>query len=123
MQVVTLVDDLDKESTADETVKFSLDGTAMEIDLSGVHAEQLREILGTYITAGRLTGGKKPARKATVLTGVTVKPASNGNGRGGTYPTADVRAWAIGQNIPGVKAKGRVSADVYDRYHASLNGS
>ncbi|MDF2471610.1 MAG: Lsr2 family protein, partial [Rhodococcus erythropolis] len=31
--VVTMVDDLDKKSPADETVEFSVDGVAYEIDL------------------------------------------------------------------------------------------
>ena len=42
---VHLLDDIDG-SQADETLKFALDGTNYEIDLSTKHADKLRSVLG-----------------------------------------------------------------------------
>ena len=49
------VDDLDG-SDAEGTVRFGLDGTNYEIDLSAVHAGELRSVLAPYARAGRMTG-------------------------------------------------------------------
>ena len=46
------VDDLDG-SEAEGTVRFGLDGANYEIDLSTVHAEELRNVLAPYARAGR----------------------------------------------------------------------
>lgn len=48
----TLVDDID-QSTASETVRFGVDGTAYEIDLSAKHASELRSVVGRYISVAR----------------------------------------------------------------------
>jgi Lsr2 len=48
----TLTDDID-EPTAIETVRFSVDGTAYEIDLSARHARELRSVVGRYISVAR----------------------------------------------------------------------
>src|SRR5690606_11078099 len=55
-----LVDDLDGtvlEVGSGETVLFSLDGVAYEIDLTDDHAAQLREALRPYVEAGRRITG------------------------------------------------------------------
>lgn len=49
---VSLVDDLDGDK-ADETVVFSLDGTAYEIDLSSGNAGKLRDVLAEFVEAAR----------------------------------------------------------------------
>lgn len=52
-----LVDDLDGRVLADgegETVRFGLDGTRYEIDLSHEHAAELRSLLAPYRSAGRV---------------------------------------------------------------------
>jgi Lsr2 len=54
-RVVTRVDDLDGSPDA-HTVRFGLDGAAYEIDLTDAHAQQFRELLARYVSAGgRLT--------------------------------------------------------------------
>lgn len=65
---VTQVSDLDGEPAA-ETVRFSLDGTDYEIDLSAGQADEMRTELGPYIAHARRKavqrrrGGKrKPSR-------------------------------------------------------------
>jgi len=55
------VDDLDG-SDAEGTVRFGLDGTHYEIDLSTAHAEELRSVLAPYARAGRKVTGA--ARRA-----------------------------------------------------------
>jgi Lsr2 len=50
------IDDLDG-SAAEDTVRFGLDGTEYEIDLNAGHAQQPRDALAAYVTAGRRAGG------------------------------------------------------------------
>jgi hypothetical protein len=49
---VVLIDDLTGDP-ADTTVKFSLDKTEYEIDLSNDNASQLREAFSRYVNAAR----------------------------------------------------------------------
>ncbi|WP_142130807.1 Lsr2 dimerization domain-containing protein [Arthrobacter sp. SLBN-83] len=51
--LTTLVDDLDRSSAADETVRFALDGIDYEIDLTAVHAAELRSTLYIYVGGAR----------------------------------------------------------------------
>ena len=53
---VQLIDDLDG-SEADGAVRFGLDGTEYEIDLSAGHAQELRGALARYVGAARRAGG------------------------------------------------------------------
>ena len=56
---VSFVDDLDGKTAADETVAFTLDGVAYEIDLSTKNAKKLRAALQPWIEAGRRVGGRR----------------------------------------------------------------
>ena len=58
---VVLVDDIDGGS-ADETVSFSLDGAAYEIDLSAANAAALREAFAPYVGTARRVGGSQCLR-------------------------------------------------------------
>jgi nucleoid-associated protein Lsr2 len=105
---VVLVDDLTGDP-ADTTVKFALDKTEYEIDLSDANAAVLRESLARYVNAARKTssvGGRRAAPAA--------KPAYSG------YDPAAVRAWAAGQGIT-VSPRGRIKADIVDQYRAAGN--
>jgi hypothetical protein len=101
---VQLIDDLDGESVADETVRFALDGRDYEIDLSRYHAEALRENLADYINAARKTGRKAKAETT----------AGNGqrNDRG---LVRKVRDWARA-NGHQISDRGRIPADVWNAY-------
>ena len=80
---VVLVDDLTGDP-ADTTVKFALDNTEYEIDLSNENAAEMREGLSRYVDAARkVTGGGRRS-------GPAAKPAYSG------YDPAAVRAWAAG---------------------------
>ncbi|MDT0158561.1 Lsr2 family protein [Microbacterium sp. ARD32] len=105
-----LVDDIDGallEVGEGETVHFSLNGTAYEIDLTNAHAEELREALAPYINAGRRASaggnarGSAPRRRA----------ARNSE-------IGEIREWARSQGLK-VSERGRVAADVLEAYRAA----
>lgn len=108
-----LVDDLDgtvMEIGSGETVLFSLDGVAYEIDLTEANAAALREALAPYTAAGRSVSSRRsapaPARAK----------ASRGAGSRSDY--AAVRAWAR-DNGHTVSDRGRIPADVLAAYDAA----
>jgi hypothetical protein len=105
---VILVDDLTGDP-ADTTVKFALDKTEYEIDLSTDNAGQLREAFSRYVQAARKVSGSGGPRGAQAA-----KPAYTG------YDPAAVRAWAAGQGIE-VSSRGRIRADVVAQYRAAGN--
>lgn len=55
---VEMFDDLDHQADetalvpADETLRLALDGQVVELDLTTVHAKELRELLAPYLAAG-----------------------------------------------------------------------
>jgi hypothetical protein len=57
--VTNLVDDLDGSSPADETIRFSVDGSEYEIDLSARHAAEFRSVLNVYVGAARKIRGRR----------------------------------------------------------------
>jgi hypothetical protein len=101
---VLLEDDIDGTPGA-ETVVFSLDGKAYEIDLSENNAEKLREAFAPWIGAGRRVS--TPAATETRR-----RPARR------SEDTADIRRWAAENGIP-VSTRGRISADLRARYEAA----
>jgi hypothetical protein len=100
------IDDIDG-GNADGTVRFGLDGTEYEIDLSTAHSEELRKALDAYITHGRKVAGA--ARRA---------PRGTGRGNASAHDTAKVREWAKEQGIQ-VKDRGRVPGDIIAKYQAA----
>lgn len=54
-----LVDDLDGVSMADETVRFAIDGTNYEVDLTARHAAELRSALNAYVGVARKVSGRR----------------------------------------------------------------
>jgi hypothetical protein len=99
-----LIDDIDG-GEAVGTVRFGLDGTEYEIDLSAAHGEELRNALAQYLAHARRTGG-------------TAKSAPRGRRGGAVVDTAKVREWARGQGIE-VKDRGRVPAGVVEQYQTA----
>lgn len=105
---VTLVDDLDG-GAADETVTFSLDGKAYELDLSSKNAAAFRKTMAQYTENARRVGGRSAARGGT-----------RRRGRGGDNRTAQIREWARSHGHK-VNERGRIAADVvaaYDKAHS-----
>ena len=103
---VQLIDDLDG-SEADGTVRFGLDGTEYEIDLSAGHAQELRGALARYVGAARRAGGGglRPARAGRRAPVSALDPT-------------EVREWAKAQGIE-VKDRGRVPAELVARFKAA----
>ena len=95
------IDDIDG-GEAEGTVRFGLDGTEYEIDLSARNSDELRAALKEFIAHARKVGGS--SRRATA--------------RGARRPSADtvaIRAWAR-ENGVDIKERGRVPASVAARY-------
>ena len=115
---VSLVDDLDGESVADETVEYAIDGVTYQIDLSNDHAEALREIFAPYIAAARRTGGR--ARSGSGGRGRSSSsggPVSNAAGRGREALKA-IRDWAKSSGWS-VSDRGRLPNNVVEAYEAA----
>lgn len=105
-----LLDDLEPEYAADETVQFGLDGVTYEIDLASDNSARLRELLAPYIHAGRRVGGGGGGRKSR-RNAPAPRPAKDD---GQPDPKA-VRAWAEEQGIE-VKGRGRVPASLVAQF-------
>jgi hypothetical protein len=109
-----LVDDLDGsvlEVGEGETVLFSLDGVAYEIDLTEGNAAALRDALAPYVAAGRSVGSSRGG-------------AGSGGGaarkrrRTGQQDYGAIREWAK-KNGHQVSERGRVPASVLEAYEAA----
>jgi hypothetical protein len=100
------IDDLDG-GKAEGTVRFGLDGTDYEIDLSAAHAKALRKTAEKYVEAGRKVGS--PTRRAG---------RTNGRGRAGGPSPSEVREWAKSQGVK-VSDRGRVPADLIVKFKAA----
>ncbi|MGP3536400.1 histone-like nucleoid-structuring protein Lsr2 [Microbacterium sp. RD1] len=105
-----LVDDLDGsvlEIGSGETVLFSLDGVAYEIDLTESNAASLRAALAPYIDAGRSVSR-------------TASAPSNGRKRrrSNQQDYTEIRAWAKDNGYT-VSERGRVPAAVLEAYDAA----
>jgi len=110
-----LVDDLDGtvlEVGTGETVLFSLDGTAYEIDLTDDNAAALRAALEPFIAAAR----------SVSRAGSAVSSGRGGSARrqkrSGQRDYTPVREWAA-QNGYTVSERGRVPASVLEAYDAA----
>ena len=99
-----LIDDLDGGEAAG-TVRFGLDGTEYEIDLSAAHNDELRKELQQYLAHARRTGG-------------TARSAARTRRGSAAVDTAKVREWARGNGYD-IKDRGRVAADLVEKYQAA----
>jgi nucleoid-associated protein Lsr2 len=104
---VELEDDLDG-GPADETVRFGVDGSEYEIDLSAKNAAALRRKLAPFIEHARKAG--RGARR---------RPGRTASSR---EHSGDIRAWAKDQGIA-VSDRGRIPASVAEQYAAATQGS
>lgn len=105
-----LVDDLDGtvlEIGEGETLTFSLDGVAYEIDLTDANAAALRDSLAPYVSAGRRISASHSA-----------SAAGRKRRRSGQQDYSAVRAWAK-ENGYSVSERGRVPASVLEAYNAA----
>jgi nucleoid-associated protein Lsr2 len=103
---VALEDDL-TGGPADETLRFAVEGTSYEIDLSARNAAAFREQLAPYIEHAR-KAGRPQARRG----GRTVASRQRSN---------DIRAWAKQHGLE-VSERGRIPARVVEQYQAASSG-
>jgi hypothetical protein len=101
--VVTVTDDIDGTSDA-RTVRFGLNGSLFEIDLSEKNKAKFERGIAKFIDSGRKVGRAAGAGKP-------------GN-RAARSDRAQIRAWAQKQGIT-ISARGRISASVIEQYEAS----
>lgn len=104
---VLLIDDLEGGS-ADETVRFGLDGVAYEIDLSDGNAAKLREALTPYVQRARKSSSSRAPRSRT----------SRGRGGSSRERSAEIRSWARQQGIS-VNERGRIPSWIVEKYQAA----
>jgi hypothetical protein len=95
------VDDIDG-GEAEGAVRFGLDGTDYEIDLSVTHREELDKALATYVAHARKVGGVR-------------RTARGGRRNASAIDTHKVREWAKEQGIE-IKERGRVPANIVAQY-------
>ncbi len=98
---IILVDDLDGGS-ADENVRFGLDGASYEIDLSAANAAELRSSLERFIAAARKTSAGRATRTKAAVAG-------RGN------DSAQIRQWARDNGYT-VNSRGRIQAEIQEAY-------
>ena len=110
---VILSDDLDDSISADETVSFALDGTTYEIDLSEKNANEMRDVLGRYVSAAR-----KVSSRGTRASGAGRSRATGGGGRMDREQAGAIREWAR-KNGHEVSDRGRIPASVVEAFEAA----
>lgn len=105
-----LIDDLDDtliEIGSGETVRFSLDGSAYEIDLTTENAAVLRAAFEPYVAAARSVSSARSGASA-----------GRKRRRPGQPDYSTIRAWAA-ENGYKVSERGRVPAAILDAYDAA----
>ena len=103
---ILFIDDIDGWE-AEGTVRFGLDSTDYEIDLSAKNAAALRKALAKYVDAARRVPG---ASRRPIRSGRRVSD--------GAADSTAVRVWAKSQGIE-VKDRGRVSAELVGKFKAA----
>jgi hypothetical protein len=107
---VHLLDDIDG-SQADETLKFALDGTNYEIDLSAKHADKLRSSLEKFVSSARKVGRGHMATTGRSRTG------SGAPTRSDRAQNQAIRDWAKRKGID-VSDRGRIAREIVEQYEA-----
>lgn len=105
-----LVDDVDGTILGigeGESIHFSLNGTAYEIDLTRENADALRAALEPFIAAGRRSASASTSRGGSPRKRTSTSPE-----------VAAIRAWAQ-ENGHAVSERGRIPATVVDAYRAA----
>jgi hypothetical protein len=112
VQVLLVCDLHGDETPAAQTVEFSLDGSAYEIDVCDQHAAELRDRFASYVGAARRAGGR--AGTSQSARGGRRRRRSSGSGE-----AARIREWARSQGLA-VPERGRIPAELAEKYaHAN----
>ena len=104
---VELVDDINGE-IAQETVRFGVDGTEYEIDLTTENAEKLRSTLSEYVDKARKArSGRKQGGQQSASASTTKSKREN---------TQLIRQWAQ-DNGHNPSSRGRITQSIIDAYN------
>ncbi len=105
-----LVDDLDGSELGNDgqTIRFGWLGAEYTIDLSQANVDKFAAAITPYVEAGQRIGGRKTRSSSS---------SSNGSGQ---IDTKAVRKWAASNGIE-LSSRGRVPADVVEKYKAAGN--
>jgi hypothetical protein len=103
--ITKLIDDLDG-GQAHETVRFELDGSFYEIDLSTRNATKLRKELAPYVDNGSRVSGR----------GIAVRRRSVA--RPDREQNQAIREWALRKGLA-VAPRGRIKQEVMEEYRRS----
>ena len=104
---VTIIDDLDGESAAAETVAFGLDGVSYTIDLSEKNATKLRNVLEPWVSSATKVGGRRKASGNPAKIAAKVDKEQLG----------PIREWARSNGYE-VSPRGRVPQHIVDAYNS-----
>jgi hypothetical protein len=105
VQVLLVCDMHGDETPAEESLSFSIGGTAYEIDVCRDHAASLTDALAPFVGAARKAGPRSGRRR-------------RGTGSGGAGRAGEIRDWARSQGLD-VPARGRIPADLAAKYDAA----
>lgn len=105
---VELVDDLNGD-VADETVRFGVDGTEYEIDLTTENAEKLRSALSEYVEKGRKAKVGRRGQGGQ-------SSASSSPSKSKREETQKIRQWAQ-ENGHNPSSRGRITQAIVDAYN------
>ena len=107
---IVLIDDLDGTEIKDgnaQSITFSWSGVDYSIDLSKANADKLEKAIGPYLEKAQRAGGRRSRGYSS-------------SSPGGQVDTKAVRAWAASSGIE-LSSRGRVPADVIEKYKAAGN--
>lgn len=111
---ITLTDDLDQTSQADETVVYAFDGGYYEIDLTTEHASDLQNELRKYASFGRVVSN------ATAQEPRSPRPKVRRTRKNKVYDAKLVRVWARDQGFE-VSDRGRLHDELVSKYMEAHN--
>lgn len=116
---ILYVDDFTGEDSGDvETVTFSLNEVAFEVDLNKDNRTALSDVLARYIEVARKVSPHKAAsRKAVKAKGPSTKASAKQVGR--AQKNAEVREWAKDNGFS-LGNRGRIPERVYTAHENSL---
>jgi hypothetical protein len=102
MQKTLVFDDMDGETIATTTIRFSIDDDFLEIDLSDGHADEFTKAMAPFVAAARTYSPATSARK----------PGMSKDER------AAIVEWAATQGIE-IAPRGRIASDIVEKFKAA----
>ena len=112
VQVLLVCDLHDGEEEGTETIAFSLDGAAYEVDVCDAHAAELRDAFAPFVGQAR-RAGRSAAPAARRRAAGAAKGAASSPDR-----VAAIRDWGR-KNGHKVSERGRLSASLVEAYDAA----